>query len=31
MSIWFLIVAEWLLLILGVVLAEYVLHRRLRS
>ena len=31
MSIWFLIIAEWLLLLLGVVLAELALRRRLRS
>jgi hypothetical protein len=31
MSIWFLIITEWVLVVLGTVLAEYALNRRLRS
>jgi len=31
MSLWFLIVAEWLAIIIGTVLAEYALRRRIRS
>lgn len=31
MSIWFLIIVEWLMVIVGTVLAEYALQRRIRS
>jgi hypothetical protein len=31
MSVWFLIVAEWLAIIVGTVLAELALRRRLRG
>ncbi len=31
MSIWLLIIIEWLMVVVGVVLAEYALRRRLRS
>ncbi len=31
MNIWVLIVAEWLMVILGTALAEYALRRQLRS
>jgi hypothetical protein len=31
MSVWFLIVIEWILLIAGIVAAEVALNRRLRS
>lgn len=31
MSVWFLIVLEWLMVAVGVVLAEWALRRRLRG
>lgn len=31
MSVWFLIVAEWLTIIIGTVLAEYALRRHIRG
>lgn len=31
MSVWFLIVAEWLTIIIGTVLAEYALRRQIRD
>jgi hypothetical protein len=31
MTVWFLIILEWLMLVTGVVLAEYALNRRIKS
>jgi len=31
MSVWFLIIVEWILLVVGIAAAEYALRRRLRS
>lgn len=31
MTVWFLIIIEWVMLVIGVALAEYALRRRLRS
>jgi hypothetical protein len=31
MSVWFLIVEQWVLLVSGIALAEYALNRRIRG
>jgi hypothetical protein len=31
MTVWFLIIVEWIMLIAGIVLAEYALNRRIKS